>query len=192
MNQFVDQLRQSLNQRTIYALIALGCLLGFSLTARIGDAAKGAEELRLQADARLARHGGEIDEAAWLARADEAELALASWSAAHWTGPTAGFIAAELQSAISVIAATTDVNVIAVNVEPAPVETPQGRVLAFRVATDSRNGENVAKTLSAFAAHEPMLFIDGMNAVFDSEQRGRFSFSGYAPIVITEPQGESG
>jgi|GEM_PF-7092852 len=192
MNQLVNQLRQSLNQRTIYALIALGCLLGFALIARIGDAAAGAEEMRLQADARLARHGGELDEAEWRSRAEEAELALANWSAAHWTGPTAGFIAAELQSAISVVAGTTDVTVIAVNVEPAPVETPQGMVLAYRVATDSRNGESVAKILAAFAAHEPMLFIDGMNAVFDSETRGRFSFSGYAPIVITEPQGESG
>ncbi len=190
MYRYYERIKQSLNLRTLYGLIALGCLLGFAVIARIGDAAARAEETRAQVDERLTRHGGAIDEGVWRERAENAEQALALWRATRWSGPTSGIIAAELQGAIGRVVSSAQLNMLSVNVEPAPAESPSGTVLRFRVATDSRSGDSVAKALAAFGAHEPMIVVDEVNAVFDEGSSGRFSISGYAPITITTPQQE--
>ncbi len=190
MAQYYERIKQSLNLRTLYGLIALASLLGIAFIARMDDAAASAKEARVQVDERLARHGGAIDERVWRERAENAEQALTLWRATQWSGPTAGVVAAELQGAISGVAAAAQLNVLSVTVEPAPVELSDGTVLRFRMAADSRSGESVAKTLAAFGAHEPMIIVDGMNAVFDEEARGRFSVSGYAPIAIAAPQAQ--
>lgn len=191
MMTFYQRLKQSLNQRTLYALILLGCLLGFALIGRIGDAVASAAETHRLADERLARHGGVVDEDAWRTRAENAETVLAQWQSTQWSGPTAGFIAAEMQSRIRAIAVSAGLRVISINVEQAPVDTPEGPVLQFSMATESHNGDGVANALAMFAAHEPMLFIDGVNAVFDENKRGRFSINGFAPVSITTPSEEN-
>lgn len=188
MNAYLDQLKQSLNLRTLYALIALGFLLGLMVIFRLSDATASAAADRAQVENRLMRHGGAIDEAAWSQRAQSAEATLAAWQATRWSGPTAGVVAAEIQSAIGQVIASAQLAPRSINVEPAPVELPNGAVLRFRISTDSRSGDSVAKTLAAMAAHEPMLIVDGMNVVFDEVGTGRFSVSGYAPINIAEPQ----
>ena len=191
MVQLFERLKQSLNQRTLYALIVLGCLLGFALIARIGDAVAGAKISHLQAEERLARHGGGVDEEVWQARADTAHAALTEWKATQWTGPTAGIAAAELQRTLNRIASSAQLRVISITVEPAPVEIPEGLILRFQMATDSRSGDSVAKVLAAFSSHRPLIFVDGVNAVFDERNSGRFSLDGYAPIAVATPTQES-
>ena len=188
MNTTLEQLKQSLNLRTRYALIALGFLLGIVVIFRLSDAAASASLERAQVESRLQRHGGAIDEAAWLQRAASAEATLSAWQATRWSGPTAGVAAAQLQSAIEQILASSQLTPLSIDIEPAPVELPNGTVLRFSVAADSRSGDSVAKTLAAMAAHEPMIVVDGMNVVLDESTSGRFSVSGYAPISILEPQ----
>lgn len=190
MHAELEKLKQSLNLRTLYALIALGFLLGIAVALRISDAAASASLERAQVENRLQRHGGAIDEAAWLQRAENADAILSAWQATRWSGPTAGVAAAQLQSAIGQILASSQLTPLSINIEPAPVELPYGAVLRFSVAADSRNGDSVAKTLAAMAAHEPMIVVDGMNVVFDESASGRFSVSGYAPISIAEPQAQ--
>ncbi len=191
MVQLFERLKQSLNQRTLYALIILGCLLGFALIARIGDAVASAELSHRQAQERLARHGGGVDEEVWLTRAENAEAALAEWQATQWAGRTPGIAAAELQRALTRIALSAQLRVISITVEPAPVEIPEGLVLRFRMATDSRSGDSVAKVLAAFSSHRPLIFVDGVNAVFDERGSGRFSLDGYAPITVAAPAQEN-
>lgn len=186
MTLLLEQLKQSLNLRTLYALIALGFLLGVMIIFRLSDAAASAALEREQVESRLARHGGAIDEAAWLQRAEDAQNTLSAWRATRWSGPTAGVVAAELQSALSRVIASAQLSSLAINVEPAPVELPNGTVLRFSVSTDSQNGANVAKTLAALATHEPMLVVNGMNVVFDEDASGRFSISGFAPVSIAD------
>ena len=192
MNQNLERFRQSLNLRTLYGLIALGCLLGVSLIGRLDDIAKTAAQSRAETDARLTRHGGAIDETLWNERAADAEAELAFWQSTHWSGSTPGVIAAELESAINQITRGAGLRVINVNIDPAPSETPSGSVIRFNFATESRSGDSVAKTLAAFGAYQPILVIDEMNAVFDENIHGRFSASGYAPVSIVTPPQESG
>ncbi len=187
MNQYLDRFRQSLTLRTLYGLIALGCLLGVSLLGRLDAASTSAADTRAEADARLARHGGAIDENLWRERAANAQEELTFWQSTRWSAPTSGVVAAELQNAITQIARGAGLDVIAVNVDPAPTEIPSGLVLRFSFSTDSRNGDAVAKALAAFGAHEPIIVVDEMNAVFDDRNQGRFSASGYAPIILAEP-----
>ncbi len=188
--QYFEQFKQALNLRTSYGLIALGCLLGIMLIVRLNDATMTASAARVQVENRLARHGGAIDEVTWQERADSAEQALSEWQATRWSGATSGVIAAELQSAIGRVIDAAQLTPLNITVEPGPVELPSGAVLRFTVAAESRTGDSVAKTLAAFAAHEPMIVVDGMNAVFDEQSRGRFSVSGYAPIsiAVSQPQ----
>ena len=192
MKQYLERFRQSLTLRTLYGLIALGCLLGVSLLGRLDAATARAAESRAEMDARVARHGGGIDENLWRERAANAETELAFWRATHWSGQTPGVIAAELQDAINMTARAAGLDVIAVDVDPAPSEIPGGPVLRFSFSTDSRSGDAVAKTLAAFGAHEPIIVIDEVNAVFDDSRLGRFSASGYAPITLAEPAPEDG
>ncbi len=188
MLQQIENLKQSLNPRTLYGLIALGVLLGFAFIARMDDAVEQAREVRTQADERLARHGGAIDEKLWRDRAENAESALSLWQATQWSGPTAGFVAAELQGAISAAARSAELNVLSVEVEQAPVELQSGSALQFRLATDSRSGDSVARLLAALAAHQPMIVVDEVNAVFDEQSSGRFFAAGYAPVSLSAPR----
>ncbi len=184
MKDLYERIKESLNLRTLYGLIALGCLLGFAIIGRIDDAAAEAQVAREAVDARLARHGGAVDETLWMERANEAEQTLAAWQTTHWSAPTAGVIAAELQSSVTSVLSSANLRVLSVKIDPEPTELPTGAILRFRFATESRNGDSVAKTLAALAAHEPMIVIDEVNAVFDERKQGRFSASGYVPINI--------
>ena len=192
MNQYLERFRQSLNLRTMYGLIALGCLLGFALIGSLNDAVQRASLSRAEVDARLTRHGGAIDETIWNERAADAEAELAFWQSTHWSGSTSGVIAAELENAISQITRGANLRVINVNVDPAPSETPSGPILRFSFSTDSNSGDSVAKILAAFGAHQPVLVIDEVNAVFDESIAGRFSASGYAPVSLLTPPQENG
>lgn len=192
MNQYLERFGQSLNLRTLYGLIALGCLLGVSMLGRLDAATVRAADARAEIEARLTRHGGAIDENLWRERAATAQAELAFWQSTHWSGPTSGVIAAELENAINQVARGAGLDVIAVNIDPAATESPSGPILRFSFATDSRSGDSVAKTLAAFGAHEPIIVIDEMNAVFNESVQGRFSASGYAPIILAAPSQENG
>ena len=190
MKQYLQRFDQSLNLRTLYGLIALGCLLGISLLGRLDAATQRAADVRAEAETRLVRHGGAIDEALWRERAASAETELTFWKSTHWSGSTAGVIAAELEDAITQVIRSAELDIVVVNVEAAPSESQSGSILRFRFSTESSRGDGVAKTLAAFGAHDPILVIDEINAVFDENSHGRFSASGYAPISLDAPTQE--
>ena len=191
---YLERIADSLNQRTIFALIALGGLLGLVLVFRLSDASLAAQERRAVLAERLMQQGGKVDEELWRERAEAAQTSLAQWRATRWTGETPGLVAAIMQSEISGIATAAEISVLALEVDPSPVDLPNGAALRFRLAAESPGGDSAARALAGFSAHRPTLIVDEVNAVFDEDEKsGRLSVSGYAPVVIAPtPNGEPG
>lgn len=188
MFQSFNQTFKSLNLRTTYALIVLATLLGFVVVAEIHETADRAAAVRTTLSANIARHGGNIDEAIWRERSGAAQEALSAWNATRWSGATSGIAAAALQSELNQITNAANVNVLSLQVDPAPIELPEGNVLQFRIALDSTNAETVANLLSSISTHQPMIIINEMSAAFDDNSAGRLSLAGFAPISLTTNQ----
>lgn len=187
MSRISDYISRSLNQRTIYGLIALAGVLGIALIARLSDEAANAATVKAQFAERLARQGGEVDEVLWRERADGAQGVLDQWKATRWSGPTPGFIAAALQSEMNRIASLAQLSIRSLQVDPAPVDLPGGAALRFRIVGDSPSGDSAVKMLAAINAHRPMIVVTEMNVTFTEDTSGRFSAEGYAPIAVIDP-----
>ncbi|MEM8770366.1 MAG: GspMb/PilO family protein [Pseudomonadota bacterium] len=185
---------KSLNQRTVYGLIALLGVLGVALVMRLDDTSKAAEAKRLQFSERLARRGGDVDEDLWRTRADIAKASLSAWRETRWTGSTAGIVAADMQTRLNRVAANAGVNVATIDVDPRPIDLPAGKALRFRIIGDFPNGDKAAQAIAELSAHEPMFVINEMTLNISARngrsenvnRSGRLSALGFAPIVLPE------
>lgn len=175
----------SLAPRTAYALIALGFVLILVVILNMGDKTAQLRAERVRLEQRLAQYGTGLDEAAWTQRAQDALNAQSRWEGFTWTGPTPGIIAAQIQSQLSAMGATYNLENVRIEVDPSAITLPSGEtILRFQLAGRSREIVDLVSCLEAVTAASPGLAIDEMNVTISNRNRGALRIAGLAAIAI--------
>jgi len=171
--------------RVNYALVALGAILSIAWFLGLQDEN---DIQRAQLDALRARAAEFEDPATlqeWEARARRAADVSHQWNVQMWSGPTAGVIAAEIQTALSELSENTNVTLAQITVDPDPVLVAGQSVLRFELFGRARTRNGLAFFVRLAEYDKRLLLAE---ATFTpSPLQAQIRLSGFAPIEIVEP-----
>lgn len=184
----LSNLVSSLNERTLYALIALGFVLGIVGILELSDHTAVLKTERNSLETRLAQYGDGLDLDLWTTRAQSSKTVSDEWDNLYWNGQTPGLIAAQVQTRLSIIGAGGLLESLRIDVPPDVITLPDGnQVLRFQLDGRSSDAIDLTNTIGAITGNIPALSINEINLSVQDNNRGIVSLSGFAYFTTTIP-----
>lgn len=176
--------------RVRYGLVILAALfvaLGVSRWSdRLDDRRSEVETLEYRLAELNALRGTDI----WTDRLAISETMTDMARARMWTGDSPGVIAAEIDQQIRAVAMLYEVENIRISVDPSTTDVGDLQIMSFQFAGNARPQTTPLPLIMRLAGTEKAIFVEDVR--FNIDRRGistsNFSFSGYAPVSITDPE----
>lgn len=183
----IDDLKNQLNARVLYALIGLGFLVGLVLISDYGVKINDLRIERKSLQNRLAQYGDQIDEQLWRDRLEEVSVLEELWSKRYWREETSGIIGSQIQTKLGLIGSQSEFQRIRSTTDEAEDASGE-RALRVRVFGQAYEAYDVIKAIALIAKNEPNIILDEVNITVRKHNETSVVLSGLAPVDLVSGQ----